>query len=97
MEPLLLQIKRSQLRWFGHVSRMPQENFPNKLFMPKQMGKNQMTDLELDGPITLRILDGITWTSLKRNDGRPYYGDLEDRNLELLPRNPHGKAGNEKR
>ena len=61
IELLLLRIERSQLRWFGHVSRMPQENFPNKLYLPKQMGEDQSDDLELDGPITLRILDGIAW------------------------------------
>ena len=61
IEPLLLRIQRSQLRWFGHVSRMPQENPPNKLYLPKQMGEDQSDDLELDGPITLRILDGIAW------------------------------------
>ena len=33
----------------------------NKLYMPKQMGEDQSDDLELDGPITLRILDGIAW------------------------------------
>ena len=33
------------------------------------MGKDQLDDLELDGPITLRILDGIAWTSPKQNDG----------------------------
>ena len=59
IEPLLLQIKRSQLRWVGHVSRMPQERLPNKLYMPKQMGEDQSDDLDPDGPITLRTLDGI--------------------------------------
>ena len=65
IEPLLLRIERSQLRWFGHVSRMPQERLPNKLYMPKQMGEDQSDDLELDGPITLRILDGIAWDFAK--------------------------------
>ena len=34
---------------------------PNKLYLPKQMGEDWEDDLELDGPITLRILDGIAW------------------------------------
>ena len=38
LKPLLLQIERSQLRWFGHVSRMSQEKLPNKLYLPKQTG-----------------------------------------------------------
>ena len=25
------------------------------------MGKDQLDDLELDGPVTLRLLDGIAW------------------------------------
>ena len=59
--PLLLPIERSQLRLFGHVSRMPQEKLPNKLYLPKQMGVDQLNDLEPNGPITLRILDGNAW------------------------------------
>ena len=31
--------------------------------------EDQLDDLELDRPITLRILNGIAWTSPKRNDG----------------------------
>ena len=35
IEPLLLRIKRSQLRWFGHVSRMPQERLPKQALLAK--------------------------------------------------------------
>ena len=61
IKPLLFQIKRSQLRWFGHVSRMSQERLPNNLYLPKQMGEDQLHDLELDGPTALRILGRIVW------------------------------------
>ena len=37
----------------------------NKLFLPTQIREDQLDDLELDGPISLRILDGIA----SRNDG----------------------------
>jgi len=39
IEPLLLQIERSQLRWFGHVSRMPQERRPKQALLAKVKGK----------------------------------------------------------
>ena len=39
LEPLFCQIKRSQLRWFGHVSWLHLEKLPNKLSLPKQMEK----------------------------------------------------------
>ena len=59
--PLLLRIERSQLRWFGYVSRMPTEKLPKQSLLSKQMGEDQLNDLKLDGTITLRILDGIAW------------------------------------
>ena len=34
---------------------------PNKLYWAKQIEKDQLDDLELDGPITLRLLDEIVW------------------------------------
>ena len=39
IEPLLLRIKRSQLRWLGHVSRMPQERFPKQALLAKANGR----------------------------------------------------------
>ena len=59
------QIERSQLRWFGNarkhntLGKTPQTSFT--CYLPKQMGKDLLDDLELDGPITLMILDGIAW------------------------------------
>jgi len=35
IKPLLLRIKRSQLRWFGHVSRMPQEKLHKQALLAK--------------------------------------------------------------
>ena len=35
IEPLLLRIKRSLLRWFGHVCKMPQERLPKQALLAK--------------------------------------------------------------
>ena len=61
IEPLLLRIEKSQLKWFRNVSKILRKDSPNKLYFPKQTGEDQLDDLELDEPITLRILDGIAW------------------------------------
>ena len=36
-------------------------DFPNQLYLPKQMGEDQLDDLELNGLITLKILNEIVW------------------------------------
>ena len=39
IEPLLLRIERFQLRWFGHVSNMPQERLPKQALLAKANGR----------------------------------------------------------
>ena len=39
IEWLLFRIERSQLRWFGHVSRMPQERLPEQALLAKANGR----------------------------------------------------------
>ena len=62
------------------------------------MGEEQSDDLELDGPITLRILDEIAWDFAQAKWWRWWKtvrcGGLI---LSYCPRNPHGKAGTEER
>ena len=39
VEPLLLHIERSQLRWFGHLTRMPPGRLPGKVFRACPAGR----------------------------------------------------------
>ena len=41
------------------IAKCLRKKSPTKLYLLKQMGEDQLNDLELDGPITLRMLDGI--------------------------------------
>ena len=55
------ELKDLSLDGLAMLAEYLRKDSPNKLYMPKQMGEDQSDDLELDGPITLRILDGIAW------------------------------------
>ena len=39
IEPFLLQIERSQLRWFGYVRRIPQERLSEQALLAKANGR----------------------------------------------------------
>ena len=39
VEPLLLRIERSQMRWLGHLIRMPSERLPHMVFRARPTGK----------------------------------------------------------
>ena len=53
VEPLLLRLERSQLRWFGHLVRMPPERLPigrSSVHVP--LGGDPGADQGADGGIT---------------------------------------------
>ena len=39
VEPLLLCVERSQLRWFGHLVRMPPGRIPREVFQARPAGR----------------------------------------------------------
>ena len=80
------ELKDLSLDGLAMLAKCLRKDSPNKLYMPKQMGEDQSDDLELDGPITLRILESEMMEV------------MEDRevwrlNLELLPPQPSRKSG----
>ena len=98
IEPLLLRIERSQLRWFGHVSRMPQERLPKQALHAKANGRRPV-----GRPRT-------RWTDYIEDLGWNRLGLRPSEMMEVMeavrcgglissycPSNPHGKAGNEER
>ena len=94
IEPLLLRIKRSQLRWFGHVSRMPQERLPKQALLAEANGRRPV------GRPRTRWTDYIEdhgWNRLGFYP-RETIEVMEDcevwrLNLELLPPQPSWKSG----
>ena len=93
IEPLFLRIERSQLRWFGHVSRMPQERLPKQALLAKANGRRPVRR-----PRT-RWTDHFEDLGWNRSGLRPseMMEVMEDRevwrlNLELLPPQPSRKS-----
>ena len=94
IEPLLLRIERSQLRWFGHVSRMPQERLPKQALLAKANGRRPV-----GRPRTrwTNYVDDLGWNRLEFHQSKmmEVMEDLEAwrLNLELLPPQPLRKSG----
>ena len=94
IEPLLLRIKRSQLRWFVHVSRMPQERLPKQALLAKANGRRP------DGRPRARwtnYIEDLGWNCLGFYPSE-MMNVMEDSevcrlNLELLPPQPSRKSG----
>ena len=42
VEPLLLRVERSQLRWFGHLIRMPPTHLPLEVFQAHPTGRRHL-------------------------------------------------------
>ena len=94
VEPLLLRIERSQLRWFGHVSRMPQERLPKQSLLARMRGKRPV------GRPRTRwqdYIENIVWNrlGLRPSEAKEVVEDREvwRLNLELLPPQPSRKSG----
>ena len=86
IESLLLQIKRSQLQWFGQVSRMPHERLPKQTLYAEVSWKRPV------GRSETRWLDYIkvfSWNRLGLHPSKMQSMLMEQEvwrlNLELLP------------
>ena len=86
IKPLLLRIERSQPRWFGHVSRVPQERLPKQTLLAKA---NERRPVGWPKTRWTNYIEDFGWNRLglypsKMKDVRE---DLEmwRLNLELLP------------
>ena len=94
IERLLLQIKRSRLRWFGHVSQIPQERLPKQALLSKANGRRPAGRLKTRWT---NYIENLGWNRLGLHPGK-MMNVKEDRevwrlNLELLPSQPSRKSG----
>ena len=85
-ELLLLRIERSQLRWFGYVSRMPQERLSKQALSVICNGRRPVGRSR---PRWLIHIKDLAWNrlGLSFNTMKKVVGDLDKwrLNLELLP------------
>ena len=93
IEPLLFGIERSQRSWCGHICRMPQERLLKQTVVATANGKRPV-----ERPRWTNYIEALGTIPKRKERGRM----MEDRevwrvNLELLPRKPLRKAGNENR
>ena len=96
IEPLLHRIERFRLRWFGHVSRVPQERLPKQALLAKANGRR---------PVGRRRTRWIDYPkNLEGNRLGLYPSEMMDvmenrevwrLNLKLLPPQSSRKRGNE--
>ena len=97
IEPLLLRIEKSQLRWFGHVSRMPQERLlPEQALIAKANGRRPVERPKTRWTNYIKDL-GWNCLGLHPSDPSEMMNVMEDRevrwfNLELLPPQPSRKS-----
>ena len=95
IEPLLLRIERSQLRWFGHVSRMPQERLPKQALLAKASGRRPV-----GRPRTrwTDYIEDLGWNclGLRPSEMMEVMEDREVWRLNLQPQSSR-KSGNEER
>ena len=94
VESLLLRIERLQLRWFGHLSRMPQERLPKQALCAIPNGKRPVGRPRLRW---LNNIEGLGWNrlGLSLSEMKEMVEDRDVRrlNLELLPPQPSRKSG----
>ena len=94
IEPLLLGIERSPLKWFRHVSRIHQERLSQQAFLAKANGRRPIgrprtkwtNYIENFGYNRLRLLRSEMMDVMED-------GDMWRLNLKLLPPQPSRKSG----
>ena len=94
IESLLLRLERSQLRWYGHVTRMSQEKTAKNCSVQHRLVEGLEAVPELVGEITLKILVGLALAS--QQSICPLLQRIEmlgDSNLSCCPRDPPRISG----